>query len=200
MHEAEAQLWNHNLHFHPRLLDAIPRSAKTALDVGCGEGLLPRRLRARIDDVTGIDPDETSIALARAHGDDITYVVGDVLTYPFAPASFDVVTAVAMLHHVDMETGLRRMRELVAPGGVLGVVGLARSRRPADLPYDAACVVSSRWHKRGKTEFSSPAPIVWPPPVTYSEARSIAERVLPGVAYQRHLLWRYTLVWVNRSS
>jgi hypothetical protein len=69
-----------------------------------------------------------------------------------------------------------------------------------DLPYDVASVVSHRWHRRGKTEFESPAPIVWPPPVTYPEARSVAERVLPGVEYRRHLLWRYTLVWVNRPS
>ena len=63
-----------------------------------------------------------------------TYVLGDVLAPPFEPASFDLVTSVATLHHLDATAGLQRMAELLRPGGVLVVIGCARSTYPADLP------------------------------------------------------------------
>jgi 2-polyprenyl-3-methyl-5-hydroxy-6-metoxy-1,4-benzoquinol methylase len=192
--------WNSNLHVFDQLLASIAPGAQRALDVGCGEGETARRVRRRVEHVTGIDPDEPSIDVARGYGDDITYVVGDVLSHPLEPGSFDLVTMVAALHHMDMAAGLTRLRDLVAPGGVLAVVGLARSRRPADLPYDAASAVALRVLRRGHVEWHTSAPILWPPPVTYPEARRIAEAVLPGVEYRRHLMWRYTLRWVNRSA
>jgi hypothetical protein len=45
-----------------------------------------------------------------------------------------VVSAVASLHHMDARSGLIRLRSLVAPGGVLVVIGLARSDLPKDIP------------------------------------------------------------------
>ena len=92
--------WNHNTHYHGVLLDAIADGARTALDVGCGEGVLARQLRERVPQVTGIDLDEASVVTARAHGDDIAYIHGDAMTEPFAPESFDVITCVAVLHHL----------------------------------------------------------------------------------------------------
>jgi 2-polyprenyl-3-methyl-5-hydroxy-6-metoxy-1,4-benzoquinol methylase len=32
--------WNHNIHYHPVVLDALPPDCERVLDVGCGEGLL----------------------------------------------------------------------------------------------------------------------------------------------------------------
>jgi SAM-dependent methyltransferase len=187
--------WNHNLHYHAVILDAIPAEAERALDAGCGEGTLARKLRGRIAEVVGIDRDEPSIGLARARGGGVEYVAGDLLAHPFRPASFDVVACVAAIHHVDMAAGLARLRDLVRPGGVLAVVGLARSRWPADLPYDVLSAITSRAHRLRRTQWKSPAPTLWPPPVTYAEARRIAEAVLPGVVYRRRPMWRYTLIW-----
>lgn len=193
---ADDRRWNHNIHLHQHILDAVPSDAGRALDVGCGEGILARRLRSVVPSVTGLDLDAPSIELARALGGDITYVVGDLIEGGgLEPASFDVVASVATIHHLDMADALRAMRDLLRPGGVLLVVGLARSRRPADLPYDVLCAVGSRWLKRGRVEWDTPAPKIWPPPVTYRQARAIAERELPGVVYERHPVWRYTLVW-----
>lgn len=39
--------WNHNTHYHRLVLDAMPDPCEAALDVGCGEGLLARRLATR---------------------------------------------------------------------------------------------------------------------------------------------------------
>jgi hypothetical protein len=44
------------------------------------------------------------------------------------------------------------------------------------------------------------APMVWPPPLTFAETRAVAEEVLPGVAYRRHVLGRYSLTWVREGA
>lgn len=189
--------WNHNIHYGSELIERVPATAHDALDVGCGEGWLVRELRRRVGHVVGIDSDAESVAAARAHGDvdAAEYLEGDFLTYPFEPASFDVVTAVASLHHLDEEAGLQRMAELVRPGGFLGVVGLARTRSPRDLAFDLAGVVATRVHTHTKGCWETSAPKIWPPPHTYGELRQLSATVLPGRRFQRGAMWRYVLTW-----
>ncbi|GAA0391614.1 class I SAM-dependent methyltransferase [Microbispora corallina] len=187
--------WNHNIHYHSRILGAVPAGARRALDVGCGEGMLARELRRAVPYVAGIDLDAPSIDQARKHPDDVDYVLGDFLTHPFGPGSFDVIASVAALHHMDAAAGLARMRDLLRPGGVLAVVGLARSTMPADLPRDLAGVVVGTLHRVVKGHWEHPSPIVWPPPVTYPQMRALAAELLPGSRFRRHLLLRYSLIW-----
>jgi len=191
--------WNHNIHHHGLVLDALPTPCDRVLDVGCGEGLLALELAGRAERVVGLDVDEPIVEVARrdAAAGNIEYLVGDLLTVDLEPGSFDAVVSVAALHHLDAVPALERMRDLVRPGGVVVVVGLARSRRPADLSLDAAGVVASRVHRIRKGHREVAAPIVWPPPQTYAEVRRDAERVLPGVRYRRHVLFRYSLVWAR---
>lgn len=195
MTKANDRRWNHNIHYHPRILRAVPEGAQRALDVGCGEGMLARALRRTAPHVTAIDLDPPSIDQARAYPDDIDYVLGDFLTHPFEPGSFDVVASVATLHHMDAATGLARMRDLVRPGGVLAVVGLARSTMPSDLPRVLAGVVAGTAHRAVKGHWQHPSPTVWPPPVTYPEMRALAAELLPGSRYRRHLMLRYSIIW-----
>jgi SAM-dependent methyltransferase len=191
--------WNHNVHYYPLILNAVPDGARRALDVGCGEGMLARELRRRVPYVTGIDLDETSLELAEAQNanDRIRYVRGDFLTYPFEPASFDVVTTVAALHHMEVTAALGRVRDLLKPGGVLCAVGLARGQLPRDIPIEVAGAVSHRIHALTRGYWEHPSPTVWPPPETYLDIRRIAADVLPGVRFRRHVLWRYSLTWTK---
>jgi 2-polyprenyl-3-methyl-5-hydroxy-6-metoxy-1,4-benzoquinol methylase len=133
----EAQRWNHNIHYFNVLLAEVPAGARRGLDVGCGDGMLARRLRERVERVVGIDLDREQITLARStvpcvRAEDVEYVHGDVMTHQF-DGLLDAVVSVATLHHLDTESALRRMADLVAPGGVLAIEGLARSTRPSDL-------------------------------------------------------------------
>lgn len=194
----DADRWNYNTHYY-RLTDkAMKPGAQSVLDFGCGEGMLARRLRCGYPHVVGIDPDESSIRAAREQsGDDIDYICGDALEYPFEPESFDAVVSVAVLHHIDAERGLKRMAELVKPGGTVIVVGCASSERPRDMISDltstaVALVVLSR-HKLWK----HPCPVVWPPPITYREMKRLAQELLPGSQYRRHLLFRYSISWTK---
>lgn len=201
MHHAgtsDSERWNRNLHYHPLLLDAVPAGCERALDVGCGEGMLTRQLAGLADEVVGIDVDRASIELANTRPvAGVTYVEGDVLDHRFETASFDVVTSVAALHHMGTEVGLRRMAELVRPGGVLAVVGIPRPRFPLDLPFQLASAVGTRWHLLRHTYWEHSAPLVWPPPETHGETVRIAQRLLPGVRGRRHLLGRFSLVWTK---
>jgi SAM-dependent methyltransferase len=199
-----AEPWSHNLHYHRVILAAVPAGCERALDVGCGQGALTRALRQLVPRVTGIDRDLRSIEIARAHpaAGAIGYLLGDFLAAPFGPGSFDLVTAVASVHHMDTEAALRRMAELLRPGGVLAVIGLARGVTLADAYLLPPAVIGGRLHKaasarRGPARRGYLSPVAWPPPLTYPATRRLAARVLPGARYRRRLYWRYSLVWTK---
>ena len=197
--------WNHNIHYHPAVLAAVPAGAARALDVGCGDGRLARELRAVVPRVTALDRDEPTLAAAWAAdgGLGIDYVLGDFLSQDFEAGSFDFVGCIATLHHMEAGDGLRRMADLLRPGGRLAVVGLARLggiRGIGDLPAEIGGFLLHRL-KRSRHQFVRvTAPTLWPPPETYGSMRRIARATLPGADFRRRLLWRYTLVWEKPAA
>ncbi len=184
------QLWNANIHYHSLLVEAIPRGARRVLDVGCGDGILAADLiRAGIPHVIGLDLDGQVLERARRRhpGVAIEWRQGDLFDVPFEAGSFDAVVSVATLHHVPADEALARFADLIKPGGVVAVIGLAANDW-WDVPY-AVVAHSARLilgFARGHWKHS--ASMVWPPPATYLEMKRIASRVLPGVRYRRHLL------------
>jgi len=207
-----AEPWNHNNHYHPLILAAVPPGSQRALDVGCGSGLLARKLRRSVPQVAAIDRNEPVLRRARREDDGagVEYLLGDFLDCRFRPESFDVIVSVAALHHMDVAAALGRMRDLLRPGGTLIVVGLARSELPADLPRELAAAAVNlllrTWHRdwaqaraqrvRGEVM----APVVWPPAHSYRQLRQLAAEVLPGARYRRLLLWRYCLIWAKAAG
>jgi|HubBroStandDraft_1064217.scaffolds.fasta_scaffold236486_2 2-polyprenyl-6-hydroxyphenyl methylase/3-demethylubiquinone-9 3-methyltransferase len=102
------------------------------LDVGCGAGLLSESLAALGADVTGIDPVERNIRLARAAAEKS----GQTIDYrPITPEAvrddgcrYAVVCALEVIEHVpDRPAFLRTLAELVEPGGLLFVTTIDRS-------------------------------------------------------------------------
>jgi len=189
--------WNHNIHYHRLLEGAVPPGARRVVDVGCGEGRLAAALADRVPLVVGVDLDAPALRSAADRAGNARLLLADVRSAPLAPGGVDAVVSVATLHHLDEAAGLRRMAELLRPGGVLAVVGLARSELPRDLGWDLAGMVFGRVLKALRGETPVRAPTVWPPPRTYREVRRLAEEVLPGVRYRRRLLWRYSLIWTK---
>jgi ubiquinone/menaquinone biosynthesis C-methylase UbiE len=192
-----ADYWNHNVHYQPVILGAVPPGCVAAIDVGCGDGMLARKLAARCGTVTGIDRDEPMIALARERGQalaNVTFLAGDFLDYPFEAESFGFACANTALHHMDFAAALAKMARILRPGGRLAVVGLGDNGSPADWIIDAAAVPANRYYKLVRGEGTSGAPVM-APGMTWAQARETARRVLPGVRYRRHLLWRYSLRW-----
>lgn len=187
--------WNHNIHYHRLILDAVPRGARSALDVGAGDGLLTQELRARVPQVTAVDLDRTVTARGRAAVPRATWIRADVMTHAF-DRRFDVVASMATLHHLpDLGGGLRRLADLTEPGGVVVIVGLAANNGVRDRAYDALGALHHRWHVRNREYWEHTAPIVWPPPHTYREVRDVARAVLPSAGWRRLPMWRYALTW-----
>jgi SAM-dependent methyltransferase len=88
------------------------------LDVGCGTGTMLRELR-RYGRVKGVDADEQAVRLCRRRGiEDVEQVSPGPL--PFDDGSFDLVTALDVVEHVDDDVAmLRELRRVLAPGGTL---------------------------------------------------------------------------------
>jgi 2-polyprenyl-6-hydroxyphenyl methylase / 3-demethylubiquinone-9 3-methyltransferase len=98
-----------------------PLQGKTALDVGCGAGLLAEPLARLGAKVTGIDASPEVIAVAREHaaamGLDIDYRVGDVQVLE---AQFDLITCMEVIEHVaDAAAFVKALAKRLAPGGLL---------------------------------------------------------------------------------
>jgi SAM-dependent methyltransferase len=95
------------------------RSARRALDVGCGTGLLLRRLAGRYRQVIGFDLSTEMLEGCECDGT-ARLVRGDMAVLPFETGSFAVVFCRSALHHVDDEVAvLREIARVLEPGGRL---------------------------------------------------------------------------------
>jgi len=106
------------------------------LDVGCGTGDLAIEF-SRFGRVTGCDFSYPMLEIGRrktreaAFGNPIDLLAGDGLKLPFRDASFDAVVSAFVLRNLsDLDNGLREMRRVLRPGGVLAALEFAMPRAP----------------------------------------------------------------------
>lgn len=98
---------------------------KTALDIGCGGGILCEALYHRGAHVTGIDMGEAPLEIARLHGLEsgakVNYEQTTAEAYAETHAAqFDLVTCLEMLEHVpDPASTIQACTALAKPGGQL---------------------------------------------------------------------------------
>src|SRR4051794_13468495 len=98
--------WNHNTHYHERLLRLLPPSGGSALDVGCGDGVFASHLADRFSEVVALDPDANQVTATAARCADlpqVRVVQADFLASCLPNDHFDVVTALASFHHMPFE-------------------------------------------------------------------------------------------------
>ena len=98
-----------------------PLDGKTALDVGCGAGLLAEPLRRLGARVTGIDASPEVIVVAREHaaavGLEVNYLSGDVQQLE---GQFDLITCMEVVEHVaDPAAFIRALAKRLAANGLL---------------------------------------------------------------------------------
>jgi SAM-dependent methyltransferase len=190
--------WNTNVARHRGILRAMPEGCGDALDVGCGDGLLARKLTGRAKRVTGIDNSRQMIARARelaAGHQDLTFVEGDFLTADLPAAGYDFICSVSTIHHMNLEAALTRMRQMLRPGGTLVVVGLAYETTPADWATTIAAAPVVRIIKVLRRAHGPAGMPIAEPQMSYGQVQAAARRLLPGARYRRHVLRRYSLTW-----
>jgi SAM-dependent methyltransferase len=204
-----AHPWSHNEAYSRWILrqarEVRRQGGERALDVGCGTGRLLERLSGIMPDVTGIEPDARTAARARSTLGGVHNATVRVEPFDSATideASFDLVTFVAVLHHLPLVRTLEAARRSLRPGGRLVIVGLAREV-PADLPLSVTSALLNpvigffRHPRRAQTTPESMTAPTAEPIETFEQIASIAREMLPGVKVRRGLFWRYTAVWIK---
>src|SRR4051794_31722278 len=85
------------------------------MDVGCGTGLNMKYL-AKYGKVTGVDLSPTALSFCQARGH-TRLIMAPLEQLPFADNTFDLVTALDIIEHLDDDlAGLNEIRRVLKPG------------------------------------------------------------------------------------
>src|SRR5437016_4974119 len=179
------------------LLRHVPATARTALDVGCGAGLVARTLEHRGLRVLALDVSPEMIALARAKTPtelDVEYRVADFMAEAVPPGGFDVVISVNVVHHFPLSDIVPRLASGVAPGGLLLIQDVVTRSGARYLVRNVAAALSRRiaWLRSGYWPSRSLTSLyarhgdgeVY---LTPNEAQSAFDALLPNVHVEHHL-------------
>jgi SAM-dependent methyltransferase len=196
--------WSHNDHFHSWIIANLPEPCRLALDVGCGRGELVAALAPHVGRVIGNDVDRTmrEQAARRCAGLPNVTITGGAWTD--GDDAFDVVTMVAVLHHLDVAQELCEVRRRLSAGGRFLAVGLAPPRTVRDHAWDVASMVTNPIIGYVKHPWPSRADSVPPPPIpvrdptlSFDELRLLLDRVMPGAVIRHRLGFRHTIAWTK---
>ena len=111
-----------DMHWACDIDNVRPLAGKSALDVGCGAGLLCEPLARLGAAVTGVDAAPENVQAAAAHAEgaglDIRYMAGDIASLDIG--TFDLVTSMEVLEHVaDKAAFIAALAGKLAPGGLM---------------------------------------------------------------------------------
>lgn len=130
-----------------------PLTSLKILDVGCGGGLISEPLCRLGGDITGIDPGERNIRIARSHAEpqglEIDYQTTTVEDLVRTGATFDAVICLEVVEHVpDVPAFVQALADLTRPGGMMIVSTINRNLKSFALAIVAAEYVL-QWLPRG---------------------------------------------------
>ena len=193
-------MWNHNSHFHNYLLRQCPGNIRRALDIGCGLGIFAQKLAERSEMVDAIDADSLILkeAVNRNAVSNVNYFHADFLEADLPEAAYEVISAIASLHHMDLAAALTKMKTLLCPSGKLIILGLYREETITDYVYSAISVplnfIYLSWRQLSKQQAEMIAP-TRSADLSLNQIKAQANVILPGFCLRRHLFWRYSLIW-----
>jgi ubiquinone/menaquinone biosynthesis C-methylase UbiE len=95
--------------------------AHKLLDIGCGTGLAGAPLIQNDYNLTGIDPSEPMLAVAKRQYPQATWVCARAEALPFEAASFDAAISAQAFHHVAVPTALAEIIRVLRPRGIVAI-------------------------------------------------------------------------------
>ncbi|RSZ61455.1 class I SAM-dependent methyltransferase [Corynebacterium hylobatis] len=184
--------WSHNDHFHGWVLRSLPDARSHALDLGCGSGRLVRQLASCFETVTGVDSDPRIIQGVEVPVNARLFASDALAVQERA----DLITMIAVLHHLPLRSALEHVADLLNPGGRFLCVGLARPRNLVDWVWEAGNVVANPLIGLLKYEKATPSPArIAAPSLTLEEIDQVGSEVMPGLRIRRREGFRHTLMW-----
>jgi len=194
------------------LIQQLPPHSENALEIGCGTGEFTRLLAARAGGVTAIDLSSQMIRRAKSQSvnyRNIEYLLGDVMRVSLSLEEYDCIVSMATLHHLPLAEALLKMKDALKPNGVLLIHDLVGTDSLVDgmMSVLAHLVsVARRFWKTGRMRAPREVRAAWAEHckgevyLTPAEVREMCRQYLPEARMQRHLLWRYTVVWYKHGS
>ena len=209
--------WTAINHYHDFLLRHVPAQCENVLEIGCGTGAFSRALALSAKNVTAIDLSSEMIRVARFRSSQfpqIEFEVDDIMTRALPTAHFDCIETIATLHHLSHAEVLPKLKDALRSGGKLVVLDLYQpetnlltARGVLDAVLNVVAMgasvtlrlfhkgrlrpppeVRAAWQAHGKTDRY----------LTMDEVRSLYTSIFPGVMIRKHLLWRYSAVWIKK--
>ncbi len=135
--------------------DLVAGAPRTALDVGCGTGILARQLLGRGLDVLGVEPDERMAQVARAHG--VPVEVSTIEAWDPRGRRFDLLTSGQAWHWVDPALGAAKAVACVTEGGLVALAwNIGTIEEPLRVALDAVYKELGPPHVRPQVPHASP--------------------------------------------
>jgi SAM-dependent methyltransferase len=137
-------------------LELLPPPGRLTVDVGCGEGRLPRDLKALGHTVMAVDRSPTMVAHAREADPELDVRQADAAALPLEDGAADlVISFMSLMNTDDLEAAVREAARVLEPGGrycvaivhPLNTAGAFTSREP-----DAPFVIEGSYFEHGEKE------------------------------------------------
>lgn len=140
-------------HFGRVAAEETPLDGLTLCEIGCGGGLLTEPMRRLGAEVTGVDPSQRNVGIARAHAEKsglkITYLQCAAEDMVAREERFDIVLAMEVVEHVaNVDAFIAGCAQLVRPGGLIFFATINRTAKAYALAIVGAEYIM-RWLPRG---------------------------------------------------
>ena len=162
-----------------------PLTGLTAVDIGCGGGLVSEPLTRMGAKVTGIDPSERNIAIAKQHAEGqgltIDYRAVRVEDLVAVGEKFDIVACLEVVEHVpDAAAFVGQCAALVKPGGIAIFSTINRTFKAWALAIVGAEYVLG-WLPRGTHQWDR---FITPDELSrYAEAAGLSQIQSEGIVF-----------------
>ncbi len=118
-----------------KLVDSLPEATSgICLDICTGTGALIPRLARRFSSVVGLDVSPNMLSIAkRKYGSmhKVSFIEADAQKLPFSDNCFDRITVAYGVRNLpDYRTGLKEIKRVLKPGGVVGILEFGQPSVP----------------------------------------------------------------------